>query len=393
MYESYTTTTQSSQSSQSSSPRSPHELMAFRHSQDPNFHTKYNMHAAQYSPERFQMSDPASSDDDSWSKEQQEVIDQRRERPLRREILSYEGASEVHERGYDGIAGVDSSEALGHQLRRQRLAQSPTRKYVPDYLKPSLDSAPSTPNPFRRPKMMNTTDYSPSYTPPTYSPTSGGSSTTSSKLRKPGSESSRGSKSSRPRDKHVNFSEPVSSTRFQASEEVKSVEKALNSANYGYFFHTAEMSDPIVNIYSDLESPQRQPVTRSFSSSAESSVFDDVALTSNMDTSLGKITDYTERRSSPQRKHRTSFFDDEGDQSTSTPSLYSVTVNKTSKTDKIGIYVHRETFSDGQHRLVVSKVAPDGKFANTRVKEGDVVVSINGQDMTEEPTLERALST
>ncbi len=394
MYESYTTA-QSVQSSQSSSsPRSPHELMAFRHSQDPNFHSKYTMHAAQYSPERFQMSDPVSSDDDSWTEEEQELIDQRRQRPLRREILSYQGASEIHERGYDKITGVDSSEALGHELRRQRLAQTPSQKYVPDYEllhyehKPSVDPAPLSPGPFRRSKMMNTTEYSLSYKPPTYSPTSTSSSTTSSRLRKPGS------KKSRPRDKHVNFSEPVSSTRFQASEEMKSVEKALNSANYGYFFHNAEMSDPIVDIYSDLESPERRPtVNRSFSSSGESSVFDDVALTSNMDTALGKITNYAERRSSSQKKNRKSFFDDEGDQSTSTPSLFSVTVNKKSKTDKIGIYVHRETLSDGKHRLVVSKVAPDGKFANTRIKEGDVVVSINGQDMTEEPTLERALST
>ena len=247
------------------------------------------------------MSDPVSSDDDSWTKEAEEINNQRRERPLRREILSFEGASEIHERGYDGVIGVDSSEALGHQLRRQRLAQSPSKKYVPDYMvphyeeKPSVDPAPLSPGPFRRSKMMNTTDYSPSYTPPTYSPTS--SSTTSSRLRKPGS------KKSRPREKHVVFSEPVSASRFQAKEEVKSVEKALNSANYGYFFHTAQMSDPIAEIYSDLESPERrQPVNRSFSSSGESSVFDDVALTSNMDTALGQITTYAGRSSPPKHK-------------------------------------------------------------------------------------------
>ena len=208
MYESYTKT-------QSSSPRSPHELMAFRHSQDPNFHSTYTMHAGQYSPDRYQMSDPVSSDDDSWMKEEEEVNSQRRERPLRREILSFEGASEIHERGYDGLAGVDSSEALGHQLRRQRLAQNPSKKYVPDYMvphyedKPSVEPAPAplSPGPFRRSKMMTTTEYSPSYTPPTYSPTS--SSTTSSRLRKPGS------KKSRPRDKHVVFSEPVSSPKVK----------------------------------------------------------------------------------------------------------------------------------------------------------------------------------
>lgn len=36
------------------------------------------MHAGQYSPKRYQMSDPVSSDDDSWTKEAEEINNQRR---------------------------------------------------------------------------------------------------------------------------------------------------------------------------------------------------------------------------------------------------------------------------------------------------------------------------
>ena len=68
-----------------------------------------------------------------------------------------------------------------------------------------------------------------------------------------------------------------------------------------------------------------------------------------------------------------------------------MTVHKTSKTDKIGIYVHLENFSNG-NRLVISKVAHDGKFTNTRIKKGDIIVSINGEDMIENPKLDKALS-
>jgi len=163
--------------------------------------------------------------------------------------------------------------------------------------------------------------------------------------------------------------------------------KFINKENYGYFYHTA-MSNPITDIYSDLDSEERAKVSQSFSS-GDSSVFDDVPLMNTADAAFGEFDDAYLRRT-PLAKHRNKISYADSDKEQRVPNLYSVTVTKSSQSDRIGIYVHRENYAGGR-RLVVSKVAPDGKFADTKIKEGDVVVSINGEDMTSNPSLERAL--
>jgi hypothetical protein len=71
------------------------------------------------------------------------------------------------------------------------------------------------------------------------------------------------------------------------------------------------------------------------------------------------------------------------------PPLHTVTVHKVSRHDKIGIFVGIKKYSFGT-RLVVSRVSPDGKFAGTGVDVGDIVVSINGKSMMENPSSQEA---
>jgi hypothetical protein len=74
------------------------------------------------------------------------------------------------------------------------------------------------------------------------------------------------------------------------------------------------------------------------------------------------------------------------------PFLHTVTAPKLSRRDKIGIFVGLKTFSYGK-RLVVSRVAPNGKFGNSGVEVGDIVVSINGKSMVERPSSWEAFGT
>jgi hypothetical protein len=68
------------------------------------------------------------------------------------------------------------------------------------------------------------------------------------------------------------------------------------------------------------------------------------------------------------------------------PYMHVVTVHKTTIDDKIGVFVGLKHMPQyGGIRLVVSKISPDGKFANRGVNVGDVVVSINGKSFVENP--------
>ncbi len=333
--------------------------------------------------------------DGSWTKREQQINAQRRERLLRREYLSQNGAMNFERQNRIKVVTeeVDPSEAIAHELRRQRLAQSSSfladssststagsrnpRRAQHDGGNPAITLSPG---PFRGSRMMNTETYSPTYSPTNYSNTS----TPSSRLK-------HGSKKSRSRNKHVVFSEPLTPPRFQPrevpTEEPISSTKVVNKVvekPYGYYYHS-KMSNPILDVYSDLDSQERAKLKQSFSSG--DSIFDDVPPTSNVGTALENT--YVGGRSSSKNRSKISYADSDIEQQI--PNLYSVTVTKTSASDRIGIFVHRENFAGG-HRLVVSKVAPDGKFADTKIKEGDVVVSINGEDMTSNPSLERALS-
>ncbi len=398
-------------SSQSSSPRSLRELA---YSRDESY--KYSDSSRYSSPLTSQSSPHKVSEimnpdgtvtirdfhmdsDGSWTKNEQLINHQRRERLLRREYLTHAGGVNFDRQNRtqimidDAPGETDPSEAIAHQLRRQRLAQS---SLLVDSSSTSTSGSPSprralhdggksaitlSPGPFRESRMMKTTMYS-----PTSSPTN--TSTPSSRLKQ-------GSRKSRNRQKHVVFSEPLTPPRSQPSEKLmeRPVEeqtpsrKVINKENYGYFYHT-EMSNPIMDIYSDLDSDERPKVSQSFSS-GDSSVFDDVPQVTSPDTSFAEIDDAYLRRT-PLAKHRNKISYADSDKEQQIPNLYSVTVTKASQSDRIGIYVHRESHAGG-HRLVISKVAPDGKFADTKIKAGDVVVSINGEDMTSNPSLERAL--
>jgi hypothetical protein len=66
------------------------------------------------------------------------------------------------------------------------------------------------------------------------------------------------------------------------------------------------------------------------------------------------------------------------------------TVQKYSPDDKIGIFVGVRELADGP-RLVVSKVSPTGKFAESPIAIGDTVVSINGKNFLNFPSSEEAL--
>ncbi|KAG7361548.1 PDZ domain containing protein [Nitzschia inconspicua] len=88
-------------------------------------------------------------------------------------------------------------------------------------------------------------------------------------------------------------------------------------------------------------------------------------------------------------KYLSDEVQDADEEKTDTPFIHTVTVHKGSKGDKIGIFVGLKRFSYGK-RLVVSRVAPDGKFANSGVDVGDIVVSINGKSMLERPSSQEA---
>ncbi len=67
-----------------------------------------------------------------------------------------------------------------------------------------------------------------------------------------------------------------------------------------------------------------------------------------------------------------------------------VTVRKQSLNDKIGVFVGVCQLPCGP-RLVVTKVSPSGKFAESPIENGDIVVSINGKNFLDNPNSEEAL--
>jgi S1-C subfamily serine protease len=156
--------------------------------------------------------------------------------------------------------------------------------------------------------------------------------------------------------------------------------RILKNGNYDFM-----KTEVLADIYSDIDAPGHRAVNRSFASGydGDSSIFDDLPETS-------KDAHERQQNALSKRPNRISYVDN--DKERPIPNLYSVSVHKTSRADKIGIYVHLDDSSSYGKRLIVSQVAPNGKFANTIIKEGDVVVSINGEDMIEDPNLQRALS-
>lgn len=322
------------------------------------------------------------NEDGLWTKQEEEIDTAQFERIHRGRGASATNRDNSFE---DDIAYLTSElaleyrpEAIAHRLRRQRLAQS---SLLADVSTNSLFADISTDSPGRyspnRPAHEGETSM-PSLSPITRTTKS---SMSPSRLGQPGSKN-RGNS-----PKHVAFSEPLSSAESQSRADRMSSSDNSKKVNSD-LYHLMGNNPYITDIYNDVDPTAHLAIKTSYSS--DSSIFDDVAQTSYVDRVLGKLEDSKVRQgASPKKQNRISHVDDKDE--TFVPNLYSVSVDKTSSSDKIGIYVHLQNFTYGK-RLVVSKVAPDGKFGNTRIKEGDVVVSINGNDMTEDPDLQQALS-
>ncbi|VEU43397.1 unnamed protein product [Pseudo-nitzschia multistriata] len=137
------------------------------------------------------------------------------------------------------------------------------------------------------------------------------------------------------------------------------------------------------NCYDPMGHKTSRESSSSVQSHEESSIFDGVKKNFNAGKTLDQLVDLHEQQNS---KTWISYLDKEG----ISPSLYSVTVRKGHRNEKIGIFVHLKRFPFG-NRLVVSQISPAGKFADTGIEVGDVVVSINAENMIKDPKTQRAL--
>ena len=294
-------------------------------------------------------------EDGIWTKEEQELEFQQHESHCqsaraidsgqrnRSEILPHWTPAIEHANSLQ--SSHSNTEAIGHQLRRRRLARSSLFDPSVNYSAEG-DTSLTLPQTFRRSLPKNSTSYL-------------STNLDSSQVKHTGRSNSRTI------HKHVAFSEPLSSAQIQRNT-VSSVE-AAGSENYTYLYDKKKR-DMIIDIYNDLDRTSKQKLS-SENSDADSSVFDNVAQLSSMDMTRKRWKDASVRK----KQNRITYVDDDEEDDIS--NLYSVTVHKTSQNDKIGIYVHLETFPRGD-RLVISKIADDGKFTNSRIKEGDIVVSI-----------------
>lgn len=163
--------------------------------------------------------------------------------------------------------------------------------------------------------------------------------------------------------KHVAFSEPVESAVGDISDDERNFTR----------FHAVEQK--ISNRNSGEESSIFQDVTTSY----EKTHLDDI---------LGQLQDKNvNHNSSPDISNSISYLDE--DHCDYSPHIHSLTVYKNSQSDKIGIYVGLENFDFG-NRLVISMIAPNGKFADSGIEVGDIVISINNESMVEDPSPQRA---
>jgi hypothetical protein len=163
--------------------------------------------------------------------------------------------------------------------------------------------------------------------------------------------------------KHVAFSEPVESVVSEIGDDKRNFTR----------FHAVEQKISIRN------------------SGEESSIFQDVTTpyeNNYLDDILGQLQDTkVNHNSSPDISDGISYLDK--DHCDYAPQIHSVTVYKNSQSDKIGIYVGLEKFDFG-NRLVISMIASNGKFADSGIEEGDIVISINNESMVEDPSPQRA---
>jgi len=176
-------------------------------------------------------------------------------------------------------------------------------------------------------------------------------------------------------NKHVAFFEPVNPARTQPNMHTSSFEAKGHRTDY---------------YWSKEEKEQRSETGRS----EESSVFRNVTMpyyeNNNLDDILGQLKDTKlHHKFSSDLSNDTSYFDE--DQGGYTPHINSVTVYKNSLSEKIGVFVGVEKFVLGD-RLVMTKIPANGKFADSGIEVGDIVISINGENMIDDPTPQRALN-
>ena len=274
-------------------------------------------------------------------------------------------SSSVEHTGKHHTGRNECTEAAAHRLRRQRLAKSPsllinsavnytTRACSPQ--RPPL-TAGVTPSPVRslqstrqpQQKMMNSKVYSPKNPP------------------LPSRPKHVGSNSSKP-EKHVAFSEPVTLLLTRQGSDFISDAAPIKTGPVKVNSSFASGLDPMGYHTSENSLCSRQ-------SDEATSIFADVTKNVNAEKTSEKL-----------EKKWISYVDEEG----IFPNLHSVTVRKRSINEKIGIYVHFYPFDYGD-RLVVSDISPTGKFASSGIEVGDIVVSINGENMLEDPKTQKAV--
>eukprot|EP00536_Pseudo-nitzschia_multiseries_P012155 jgi/Psemu1/290108/fgenesh1_pg.448_\ len=259
----------------------------------------------------------------------------------------------------------DLTEAGAHKLRRQRLAQSPSLlinsalNYTTRACSPLRSSFSST-NCNQR---LRQSQRKRSTGPPR------AKASTKSQPRRVASNLNK-------REKHVAFKEPVTPERRSrtgtcTTHPVSPVLSCLPAPLKGGYHGGI---DPMGH---------RMP-----EESFESQESDDASIFAFRETVKADATrDQSQRRQGQHStKHRTPCSNAKETHS----NLHSVTVRKESKEDKIGIFLQLHKFKQG-NRLVVSHISPTGKFANSGIEFGDIVVSINSEDMLENPQTEKAL--
>jgi len=266
------------------------------------------------------------------------------------------------------------TEAAAHELRRQRLAQSPsflitsTLKYTAGACSPLQSSLAST-NCNQRPANCNGSLRRPQGgrlsvpSPPSVSfesqPTE-----VASNLNK--------------REKHVAFKEPTASKR--RSDAGTNLPASVGKTVEDYSCWSVPLKrggmDP---------TGHRIPEQMSEDSDDDTSIFAFRNAIENIKPDATR--DHGEKVERQQNATRRTL---NSDAKQVHPNTHTVTVHKNSKEEKIGIFLQLHKFEQG-NRLVVSHISPTGKFANTGIEFGDIVVSINSQDMVKNPKTEKAL--
>ena len=286
--------------------------------------------------------------------------------------------------------GSELSEAAAHELRRQRLAK--TRSLAQPY--PTNDSTPQT---------TSTATTLPVVETPPSSPRSNVSSESSyimKLMRSPPNNRLKPESPPRPKrtaavsrggqnSRHVAFLEPSWADTTASLSTSNDADSYRYNEQRGSFFSAT--SDEESSIFRTVSSIQETNYIRRVPSPQGDGQID--AILGPLPSTGNKSSDSVPPRLGNHRPNQSArvMSDQDGldEEQEDEPFIHVVTVHKTSQKDKIGLYVGIKRFSHGT-RLVVSRISPDGKFANSGVELGDIVVSINGKSFIENPSSQEA---